>query len=42
MARNQQLILNVFDPEPRVKEDDILLTFGDPPGLHALVPGRRP
>ena len=36
IVRSQQLIQNVFDPELRVKEDDTLLVFGDPAGLHAL------
>jgi hypothetical protein len=26
----------VFDPELRIKEDDTLLVFGDPAGLHEL------
>jgi len=36
IVRNQELIQNVFDPDLRVKEDDTLLVFGDPAGLHEL------
>lgn len=36
IVRNQQLIQNVFDPDLRIKEDDTLLVFGDPAGLHEL------
>ena len=36
IVRGQQLIQNVFDPGLAVKEDDTLLVFGDPVGLHEL------
>jgi voltage-gated potassium channel len=36
IVRNQELIQNVFDPDLRIKEDDTLLVFGDPAGLHEL------
>ncbi len=36
VVRNQELIQNVFDPGLRIKQDDTLLVFGDPAGLHEL------
>lgn len=36
LVRKQQLVQNVFDPELRINEDDTLLVFGDPAGLHEL------
>jgi len=36
IVRGGELIQNVFDPELRIKEDDTLLVFGDPAGLHEL------
>ncbi len=36
IVRNQVLIQNVFDPDLRIKEDDTLLVFGDPAGLHEI------
>jgi voltage-gated potassium channel len=36
LVRNQQLVQNVFDPDLRISEDDTLLVFGDPAGLHEL------
>jgi voltage-gated potassium channel len=36
IVRNQELIQKVFDPDLRIKEDDTLLVFGDPSGLHEL------
>jgi voltage-gated potassium channel len=36
IVRKGELIQNVFDPELRVREDDTLLVFGDPAGLHEL------
>lgn len=36
MVRNQELIQNVFDPDLRIREDDTLLVFGDPTGLHEI------
>jgi voltage-gated potassium channel len=36
IVRNGELIQNVFDPDLRVREDDTLLVFGDPAGLHEL------
>lgn len=36
LVRGGELIQNVFDPSLGVKEDDTLLVFGDPAGLHEL------
>ena len=36
VVRGQELIQNVFDPDLRIMEDDTLLVFGDPSGLHEL------
>jgi voltage-gated potassium channel len=36
VVRNNELIRNVFDPTLRIQEDDTLLVFGDPAGLHEL------
>jgi voltage-gated potassium channel len=36
IVRNGELIQNVFDASLRIKEDDTLLVFGDPAGLHEL------
>jgi len=36
IVRNDQLIRDVFDPALRVQQDDTLLVFGDPVGLHEL------
>ncbi|HUI00093.1 MAG TPA: NAD-binding protein [Nitrososphaerales archaeon] len=36
MVRNGELVKNLFDPALRVQEDDTLLVFGDPQGLHQL------
>jgi voltage-gated potassium channel len=36
LVRNNELIRNVFDPALRIQEDDTLLVFGDPAGLHEL------
>jgi voltage-gated potassium channel len=36
VVRNDQLVQNVFDPDLRIKEDDTVLVFGDPAGLHEL------
>lgn len=31
-----ELVKDVFDPNLRIQEDDTLLVFGDPAGLHEL------
>lgn len=36
LVRGGDLIQNVFDPNLSIKEDDTLLVFGDPAGLHEL------
>jgi uncharacterized protein with PhoU and TrkA domain len=36
VVRGGNLIQNVFDPSLTIKEDDTLLLFGDPAGLHEL------
>ena len=36
LVRGGELIQNVFDPGLTIKEDDTLLLFGDPAGLHEL------
>jgi voltage-gated potassium channel len=36
IVRGGELIQNVFDASLRIKEDDTLLVFGDPAGLHEL------
>jgi voltage-gated potassium channel len=36
IVRGGELIQNVFDPGLSVREDDTLLVFGDPEGLHEL------
>jgi len=36
IVRNQELIQNVFDPGLKIMQDDTLLVFGDPAGLHQL------
>jgi voltage-gated potassium channel len=36
LVRGGELIQNVFDPNLSIKEDDTLLVFGDPAGLHEL------
>jgi voltage-gated potassium channel len=36
LVRGGELIQNVFDPNLNIKEDDTLLVFGDPVGLHEL------
>lgn len=36
IVRKGELIQNVFDPDLRVNDDDTLLVFGDPAGLHEL------
>jgi voltage-gated potassium channel len=36
IVRGGVLIQNVFDPSLSIKEDDTLLVFGDPAGLHEL------
>jgi len=36
IVREGELIQDVFDPNLRIKEDDTLLVFGDPAGLHEL------
>ena len=36
LVRGGELIQNVFDPSLTIKEEDTLLLFGDPAGLHEL------
>jgi voltage-gated potassium channel len=36
IVRNDELIRNIFDPNLRIRENDTLLVFGDPAGLHEL------
>ncbi len=36
VVRGEELIQNVFDPALRIQQDDTLLVFGDPAGLHEL------
>jgi Trk K+ transport system NAD-binding subunit len=36
IVRKDELIRNIFDPALRIQEDDTLLLFGDPAGLHEL------
>ena len=36
VVRNDDLIRDVFDPALRIQQDDTLLVFGDPSGLHEL------
>ena len=36
VVRKGELIQNVFDPSLAIQEDDTLLVFGDPAGLHEL------
>lgn len=36
IVREGELIQNVFDPALSIREDDTLLVFGDPAGLHEL------
>jgi len=36
IVRNDELVRNIFDPSLRIQEDDTLLVFGDPAGLHEL------
>jgi Trk K+ transport system NAD-binding subunit len=36
IVRNDELIRDVFDPTLRIQQDDTLLVFGDPAGLHEL------
>jgi len=36
VVRDDELVRNVFDPNLRVKEHDVLLVFGDPAALHEL------
>lgn len=36
VVRNDELIRDVFDPGLRIQQDDTLLVFGDPAGLHEL------
>lgn len=36
IVRNDELVRNVFDPNLRIQEHDLLLVFGDPAALHEL------
>lgn len=36
VVRGRELIQNVFDPNLTINEDDTLLVFGNPAGLHQL------
>lgn len=36
LVRGGELVRNVFDPNLSIQEDDTLLVFGDPAGLHEL------
>lgn len=36
IVRKEELLRNLFDPALRIQEDDTLLLFGDPQGLHEL------
>jgi voltage-gated potassium channel len=36
IVRKDELIRDVFDPSLRIQQDDTLLVFGDPAGLHEL------
>lgn len=36
IIRDDEIIQNVFDPNLKIREEDTLLVFGDPAGLHEL------